>query len=177
MLYKIIILLFLTFDLFSADSCSVTIKIASPKGNADFWDGLITAKGKHKSYYFLYADKKSNVKKGQYLISIHSQFGDRIDTTVNLEAEKELITINVPYKYIFEPYSSSVFLNQGDTIEIKYTRNGCCNGGCCKDRDYMTLYKNKNGGYLAKYYEAIIRNEICLAGSVERPKLKDKSLD
>jgi hypothetical protein len=163
--------------LHSADSCYLSIKIVCPKGNSDFWGRLIWADGQHKNHYLLNADKKSYVKKGQYLISLSSQFGDRIDTVINLESEKESITIKVPFKYIFEPYSNSVFLEHGDTIEIKYTRHGCCGGNCCMDKDNMTLSKDKNGSYFAKYYETIIRNEICFADKQERPKIKGKQLD
>ncbi len=85
-----------------------------------------------------------------------------MDTVVNLDSEKKQIILKIPFKSSFEHYSSSVFLTQGDTIDIDYQRKVCCGGNCCNDRDRMHLYKNKDGSYFARYFETLVKAENCI---------------
>lgn len=144
----------------SQDSCSFKFKVDCPISEIEFWKGIAILKNNDSTYFFPFYNTIKKIPYGKYKMTIYSQFGHKIDTTITLYTKSQTITIPIDWKYQFNEYSNMLFGTDTNAIIIKYEYKYCCGGINCSNWDKIELNKKPTGQYLLKYYNNIYTENI-----------------
>ncbi len=158
---NIILLVFFYLKSYSTDSCKISFSADCIKGNLKYLNNYVFIESKDKSISLINFHEKRKLVKGNYKFAIYSEFGDRIDTVINLEVEQIKIIFKIKWNYLFQKYSNEIFNNTSVPITIHYEKKFCGNANCHRDRDIMEITKMENGKYIARYFSFIITGENC----------------